>query len=74
LPFFQPHLPSKFVKNANIIQKIKNAIRVSKNAEFYADFESVENVAKSLCRKVIKKKIGVFTFITVCKRFRPITF
>jgi hypothetical protein len=29
----------------------KNAIWVSKNAEFYADLESVEKVAKKLTRK-----------------------
>jgi hypothetical protein len=45
--FFHPRLTSK---NANLKQNIcsKNAIWVSKNAEFYADFESVEKVAKGL--------------------------
>jgi hypothetical protein len=34
----------------------KNAIWVSKNAEFDADFESVEKVAKNLMRKKLSKK------------------
>jgi len=33
----------------------KNAIRVSKNAEFYADFESVEKVAKRCTQKSYKQ-------------------
>ncbi len=69
---FRPLLTSKF--SANIM---KNA-RVSQNAEFDADFESVENVAKRLMRKTLSatkgpKNGGGITFITVCKSFLPIT-
>ncbi len=45
-----------------------------KNAEFDADFKSVEKVAKILMLKKRKRdrKMELFTFITVCKSFRPI--
>ncbi len=50
-----------------------------KNAEFDADFESVEKVAKKRTRKKLPtkkeaEKIEVSTFITVCKSFWPTTF
>jgi hypothetical protein len=52
--FFAPfcaRLASKFAKSANITQSYLFqifSICVSKNAEFDADFESVEKVAKSV--------------------------
>jgi hypothetical protein len=50
-----------------------------KNAEFDADFESVEKVAKNPCEKSYQpekkqKKLEVSTFNTVCKSFWPTTF
>ncbi len=44
-----------------------------KNAEFDADFESVEKVAKS-CQRKSDRKMEFLTFITVCKSFRPIPY
>jgi hypothetical protein len=38
----------------------------------YADFESVEQVAKKLMRKS-ERKMEFLTFITGCKSFWPIT-
>jgi hypothetical protein len=51
--FFTPfrlRLTSKLAKNANMIKKFfyKNAIWISKNTEFYADFESVEKLQTNL--------------------------
>jgi len=47
----------------------KNAIWVTKSAEFDAELKFIENVTK-----IVKSKIEFLTFITVCKCFRPITF
>jgi hypothetical protein len=47
-PFFA-HLASKFAKSANMTPKIfflTKSKKISKNAEFHADFESVEKVVK----------------------------
>jgi|688.fasta_scaffold1608879_1 hypothetical protein len=56
---------------------LKNAIWVSKNAKFEADFESVGKVANRIMRKKLSAKKwpknGIFDFFTVCKSFRPIT-
>ncbi len=57
----------------------KNAIWVSKNADFDADFKSVEKFAKKIMRKSFQRnkvtdKWSFFTFISVCKSFRPINF
>jgi hypothetical protein len=55
---FRPLLTSKFAKNANMIGIFlrKKAIWVQKNAELYADFESVEKVSKKLLRKKVSAK------------------
>jgi hypothetical protein len=50
-----------------------------KKGEFDGNFEFAEKVAKKLMRKkVIYEKVTekwiIFTFITVCKSFPPITF
>jgi hypothetical protein len=47
-----------------------------KNAEFDADFESVEKQRKILGdkSKKSKRKMEFFTIITMCKFFRPLTF
>jgi hypothetical protein len=49
---------------------------VSKFADFYADFESVEKVAEQFMRKsyALKSLLACLTFSTVCKSFRPATF
>ncbi len=66
----------KVLKWLKIFPKI--AIWVLKNAEFDADFESSENVAKKLMWKKLStikdRKIEFLTFITLCKRFWPVTF
>jgi hypothetical protein len=52
-------LASKFAKSANMTQKIfllKNSMWVSKNAEFHADFESVEKVLKKFTKKKVTSK------------------
>jgi hypothetical protein len=57
---FQPFCPclhSKFVKRAN--SSIFSISRVYKNAEFDADFESVENVPITHAKKVINEKVAV---------------
>ncbi len=49
-------LGSKFEKSTNIALKfffLKKSIKVSKNAEFHADFESVEKFLKKIQKKVI---------------------
>jgi hypothetical protein len=55
---FLPHLHSKFVKSTNMIKFFffKKAIWVVKNAEFDADFESIEKVSKKLMRKKLSTK------------------
>ena len=60
-PFFKPsraHLQSKCTKSANKSKKnfvLKNSIQVSKNAEFHADFESVEKVVNKCTKKSYKQ-------------------
>ncbi len=57
-PFFA-HLASKFAKSANMIPKIfcgkKSRNTYIKNAEFHADFESVEKVVKKYTKKSYKQ-------------------
>jgi hypothetical protein len=51
-------LASKFAKSANMTQKNffgKKSKKISKNAEFHADFESVEKVVKNAPKKIYKK-------------------
>ncbi len=59
----------------SFLNKCKMGIR---NAEFYADFESVEKVAKKQADNIIsekvKEKLSFWLFITVWKSFRIITF
>ncbi len=61
-PFFEPfpaYLQSKCTKSANKRQKYffyKNSIWVSKNAEFHADFESVEKVLIKWTQKKLLEK------------------
>jgi hypothetical protein len=66
--------------STNMIKNVffQNAIWVSKNAEFDADFESVEKIAKRLSyQRNIDRKMEFFTFITasvqgpLSKGFRP---
>jgi hypothetical protein len=60
--FFEPfpaHLQSKSKKSANKSYKnffSKNSIWVSKNAEFHADFESVEKGLKEFTKKKLLAK------------------
>ncbi len=55
--FFEPffaRLASKFKKSTNMTKKnffCKKSKKVSKNAEFHADFESVEKVVKKWTKK-----------------------
>jgi hypothetical protein len=53
-------------------------MKVSKNAEFHADFESVEKVLKKRTKKVISKTVSeictFFTFTHVVKLVLLITF
>ncbi len=51
-------MTSKFAKKANTIKKLffKASIWVPKNAEIYADFESVEKIARNACEKSFKLK------------------
>jgi hypothetical protein len=53
----RPHLHSKFVKSVNMIKKCFKKIRLSNNAEFHADFESVDKFAKNHAKKVVKEKV-----------------
>ncbi len=54
-PFFA-HLALKFEKRINMTKKkFFNRKRYSKNAEFHADFESVEKVVKKSLKEVISK-------------------
>ncbi len=71
--FFQslcPRLPSKFGKSANIMflkKFLRKKQRVLKNAECYADFDSVEKVAKKLMRNKLSTKCVLeshFTYIS----------
>jgi hypothetical protein len=66
-------LTSKFAKSAYIKKKkkIKKKSNMGiKNAEFHADFESIEKVAKTDAKKVPKKKWReFFTFILCAKLF-----
>jgi hypothetical protein len=60
LRFFEPffaRLASKFSKRANMTKKIclKQIIKIFKNAEFHADFESVEKVVKKRTKKSNKQ-------------------
>jgi hypothetical protein len=61
------HLQSKFTKSANKSQKeflLQISICVSKNPEFYADFDSVEKVWKNVPEKVISKNMTeICTFL-----------
>jgi hypothetical protein len=54
----------------------RKAIRVSKNAAFNADFESVEKVTKTSCEICSQRDrtMEFFIFMTVCKGFLPINF
>ncbi len=72
---------SVFDFSANMIQKhyfFKNAVRVSKNAEFDADFESVEKLknfyTKKLLSKSWRKYALFFTFTHVHLYVLQITF
>jgi hypothetical protein len=61
-----------------MIQKnFKKGMRVSKNAEFDADFELVENVVTNSCEKSYHRKSDrkpeFLTFISACKSFPPIS-
>ncbi len=51
-PFFA-HLASKFAKSANMTPQ--NFKKISKNAEFHADFEFVEKVIKKCTKKSYKQ-------------------
>jgi hypothetical protein len=55
-PFFA-HLASKFAKSATMTPTNFFFIykKISKNAEFHADFESVEKVVKNAQKKVTSK-------------------
>jgi hypothetical protein len=56
-PFFS-HLASKFAKSANMTPKnffVKKIKKDIKNAEFHADFESVEKFAKKCVKKSYKQ-------------------
>ncbi len=56
-PFFA-HLASKFGKSANMTPKkffVKKSKKISKNAEFHADFESVKKVDNKCTKKSYKK-------------------
>jgi hypothetical protein len=55
-PFFA-HLASKFEKSTNMTKFfiIFQSKKVSKNAEFHADFESVEKVVKKLTKRSYKQ-------------------
>ncbi len=77
---FRPRLTSKLAKKL-ILKKIlffRTVISVPKNAEFDADFESVEKFAKNACEKsyqrTIDRKMQLLTFVNVFKSFPPITF
>jgi hypothetical protein len=59
-------------KTRNMVSFI-NAIWVTKNAEFDADFESVEKVAKSY-QQIRDREKEFFTVFAVCKSLRSITF
>jgi hypothetical protein len=48
---FWARLTSKFPKNAEKIKTHKNSVRVSRNAIFYAEFKSVDKVAKNFTAK-----------------------
>jgi hypothetical protein len=51
-------LASKFAKSDNMTQKknfVEKIKNISKNAEFYADLESVEKVAKKCTKKSYKQ-------------------
>ncbi len=72
---------SKFTKSANKSKKkflFKNSTWVSKNAEFHADFESVERVLKMCAiKKLLAKcdgKMPFFTLLMFVKLFLLITF
>ncbi len=56
MPFFA-HLASKFEKSTNMTYKKnfldKKSKKVSKNAKFHADFESVEKVVKKYTKKTL---------------------
>jgi hypothetical protein len=55
----------KVLKREKFFFFFKNSIWVSKNAEFHADFESVEKGLKKCIKKVISKKvIEISTFFT----------
>jgi hypothetical protein len=56
---FPAHLQSKCTKSANKSKKnflVKNSIWVTKNAEFHADFESVEKGLKKFTQKKLLAK------------------
>ncbi len=73
-----PRLTSKFAKSANMTNKnlFFNNMCI-KNAEFEANFESIEKLQKDSREKSYQRKSDItmkfLIFITVCKRFRPIT-
>jgi hypothetical protein len=53
-------LASKFAKSANMTPKnffVKKIKKISKNAEFHADFESVEKVVKNAPKKLQAKQV-----------------
>ncbi len=76
---FRPHLTSKFAKSANMIKNLffaKMQSWVAKNAEFYADFESVKKLVRKKFSAKKWQKNGVFDFkyLIECKSFAPYKF
>jgi hypothetical protein len=72
---FRPRLASKLAKSANMIQImfLQKCNMGLKNAEFFANFEPVEKVAKNVCEKRYQRnsdsKIKLLTYIILCATF-----
>jgi hypothetical protein len=59
-------MQSKFIKSANKRKKetpFKNSVWVSINAEFHADFESIEKVLKNAPKNSYKQKYSLFSLL-----------
>ncbi len=73
------HFQSKFTKSANKSNNkkflLKNLIWVLKNAEFHADFESVEKVLKKSPKKLLAKLLWKYALFSLLIMFvKPVLF
>jgi hypothetical protein len=69
LPFW-PRLASKFEKvliRSKIKYFCKTSVRISENAEYFADFKTIEKLLKRLPKNVIYKE--VFSFLVMVIKF-----